>query len=60
MSGPPRIASRDLYRALDDNTWIAVWTSTVGWFWSQYAGDETIYLIAGRARITDQDDRSAI
>ena len=59
LSGPPRMASRDLYRAPDDRIWIAVWTCTVGSFWSRYAGDETIYLIAGRARITDQDGRSA-
>jgi len=59
LSGPPRMASRDLYRADDDSTWIAVWTCTVGSFWSRYAGDEAIYLIAGRARITDQDGRSA-
>ena len=26
LSGPPRMASRDLYRAEDDSTWIAVWT----------------------------------
>lgn len=59
IDGQPRMASRDLYRAADDRTWIAVWTCTTGSFRSRYAGDETIYLIAGRARVTDQDGRSA-
>ena len=59
ISGQPRMASRDLFRADDDSTWIAVWTCTEGSFWSRYAGDEAIHLIAGRARITDQDGRSA-
>ena len=53
------MASRDLYRAEDDSTWIAVWTCTEGSFWSRYAGDEAIYLISGRVRVTDQDGRSA-
>ena len=59
LSGPPRMASRDLYRAEDDSTWIAVWTCTEGSFWSRYAGDEAIYLISGRVRVTDRDGRSA-
>lgn len=59
VGGQPRMASRDLYRAADDRTWIAVWTCTPGSFRSRYAGDETIYLIEGRARVTDQDGRSA-
>ncbi len=59
LSGPPVMTSRDLYRAEDDSTWIAVWTCTEGSFWSRYAGDEAIYLISGRVRITDQDGRSA-
>lgn len=59
LSGPPRMASRDLYRADDDSTWIAVWTCTEGSFWSRYAGDEAIYLVSGRVRVIDQDGRSA-
>ncbi len=59
IAGRPRAASRDLYRAPDDRTWIAVWTCTAGSFRSEYAGDEAIYLVLGRVRITDQDGRSA-
>ena len=60
VAGRPQAASRDLYRAADGRTWIAVWTCTPGAFRSAYAGDELIHLVAGRVRITDQDGRSAV
>ena len=59
IAGQPEMAFRSLYRAADDRTWIAVWTSTEGSFWSQYAGDEMIHFVEGRATITDQDGRRA-
>ena len=52
IAGRPQMGSRSLYRAADDRTWTAVWTSTKGSFWCQYAGDERIHFLEGKATVT--------